>query len=151
MKASAVLLILLALVIGIIPQFSDCESQGRSLVLANGREIPMKCHWTAQAEVGLAVPLLFTGMLMTTTKRKETVRNLSIMGVVLGSAIILLPTLLIGVCGNPEMICNSFMKPFLILTGSVVIGLSALGVIRTFVQKEEQLGSREIGLEKYPG
>jgi hypothetical protein len=137
MKLAAGLMILLALVIGIVPQFSDCESQGRALTLADGRQIPMKCHWTAQAEVGLAVPLLATGLLMTTSRRKETLRNLSFLGIILGAFVIMLPTVLIGVCGNPDMICNSIMKPFLILSGSLVTGLSLFGVYKSYQQKAE--------------
>jgi hypothetical protein len=151
MKAAAIIMILLAVVIGVLPQFTDCESQGRSLTLANGREIPMKCHWTARAEIGLAVPLLFTGMLMTTTRRKETLRNLSMVGATLGAFVIMLPTVLVGVCANPDMICNSLMKPSLILSGALVIGLSLFGVVRTFSKKEDQVGISKAGLEEYPG
>lgn len=151
MKAAAVIMILLAVVIGILPQFTDCESQGRNLTLANGREIPMKCHWTARAEIGLAIPLLYTGMLMTTTRSKETLRNLSLVGAMLGAFVIMLPTVLVGVCGNPDMICNSLMKPSLILSGALVIGLSLFGVVRTFSKKEDEVGSSKAGLEEYPG
>ena len=42
---------LLALVIGIVPFLTDCQSQGRALTLQTGRTIPMKCHWT----VGFAI------------------------------------------------------------------------------------------------
>ena len=53
--------IVLALVIGILPVFTDCLSQGRSLELANGKTVPMKCHWTGIAEIGVAVPLASGG------------------------------------------------------------------------------------------
>jgi hypothetical protein len=136
MKVAAVLMIGLALLIGLVPQFTSCESQGSSLTLANGRQIPMKCHWTAQAEVALAAPLGLTGLLLAFSKRKETQRMLSIIGVALGAFVIMLPTALIGVCGNPEMICNAIMKPTLILSGALVIGVSGIGVTRTYLQKE---------------
>jgi hypothetical protein len=132
MKIAAVIMILLSVMIGVIPMFTDCESQGRALTLADGRQIPMKCHWTAQAETALAVPLFATGALLTTSKKKETQRNLAILGVILGVFVILLPTALIGVCGNPDMICNSIMKPTLILTGSLVVSLSLFGVVKSF-------------------
>ena len=41
--------------------------------------------------------------------------SLSILGLAFGAFLILLPTALIGVCANPDMICNSVMKPTLIL------------------------------------
>jgi hypothetical protein len=135
-KIAAVLMIVLALVIGIVPQFTDCESHGRALTLANGREIPMKCHWTARAEIAVAGPLLATGILLFTSKRKENQRTLAAMGAVLGVFVVLLPTALVGVCANPEMICNAVMKPTLILSGSGVGVLSAAGFVMT-LKKEE--------------
>lgn len=130
MKITAGIMIVLALLIGIVPQFTDCESQGRQLTLENGRQIPMKCHWTARGEIAVATPLFLTGSLLAFTKRRDSLRNLSALGGVLGFFSILLPTELIGVCGNPDMICNSTMKPTLIFLGSVVVGLGILGVIR---------------------
>jgi hypothetical protein len=43
-------LVVIALGIAIIPQFTTCESQGKIITLANGNTIPMKCTWTARAE-----------------------------------------------------------------------------------------------------
>jgi hypothetical protein len=137
MKAVAVLMILLSVLIGVIPMYTDCESHGRALTLADGRQVPMKCHWTAQAESAVAVPLFATGALLTTSKKKESMRNLGILGAILGVFVILLPTALIGVCANPEMVCNSVMKPTLILTGSLVIALSLFGVIKSFKPEGE--------------
>lgn len=129
MKLTSIIFVILALLIGVAPQFTDCESQGRSLTLENGRQIPMKCHWTARGEIALAAPLLVVGSIMGFNKRKETRRNLGLIGIALGAFIILLPTYLIGVCANPDMVCNSFMRPFLILTGSLVIAAGLAAVI----------------------
>ena len=78
------LIIVLALVVGIVPLFTDCLSQGRSLTTDAGMSVPMKCHWTAIAEIGVALPLALVGVLTMTSKRKETVRTLAAFGVVLG-------------------------------------------------------------------
>jgi hypothetical protein len=136
MKIIAGLMIVLALVTGILPLFTDCQSQGRALTLADGRTIPMKCHWTGMAEIALAVPLFVTGMLLATSKRKETLRTLAVLGGVLGVFVILLPTVLIGVCANPDMVCNSIMKPSLILGGSGLVALSLVGLVQTLGKKE---------------
>ncbi|MBC7237304.1 MAG: DUF4418 family protein [Chloroflexi bacterium] len=137
MKIIGTLVIVLALLIGIVPQFTDCQSQGRELTLADGRKIPMKCHWTARAELGLAIPLLMTGVVMTASKRKELLRGLSVVSSTLGLVAVLLPTALIGVCGNPDMVCNSTMRPFLTLAGAVVLVLGIVGVVRSMTQKDE--------------
>lgn len=136
MKITGVLLILLAIVIGVTPLFTDCASQGRQLTLANGRTIPMKCHWTGLAEFTLAVPMLVVGALMAFDKGKRNLRNLNIVSAVLGVFVILLPTALIGVCANPDMLCNSIMRPTLILLGTLVVLLSVFGIFQSFRMQE---------------
>ena len=126
-RTMGIVKIVLALAIGILPLFTDCQSQGRSLELANGKTVPMKCHWTGIAEIGVAVPLGLIGFFDLFSKRKETNNLLSGMGVVLGALVILFPTFLIGVCANPDMLCNMIMKPGLILLGSLVILVSLVG------------------------
>jgi hypothetical protein len=130
MKITAVLLVLLAVLIGVVPMFTDCHSQGRMLTLENGNHVDMKCHWTARAELGMALPMALVGIVTGISKRRETRRMLGIAGIGLGALAILLPTALIGVCSNPEMICNSIMRPTLILLGTLVIGLSAWVLFR---------------------
>jgi hypothetical protein len=85
----------------------------------------MKCHWTSMAMIGLGIPLVGIGTLLGFSKRRESRRNLGIMAALLGLSAILVPTTLIGVCANPDMICNSVMRPTLILTGTIV---AAFGV-----------------------
>ena len=127
MKAIGSLLIVLALVAAVVPQFSDCESQGRALTLENGKTVAMKCHWTSEASLAVALPLFLVGGLAYFGKRKETLRALGLLGLVLGAFLIALPTVLIGVCSVPEMICNSIMRPTLIFTGALsVLGSAAL-------------------------
>jgi hypothetical protein len=128
MKAVALILVVLAIVTGIVPQFTDCHSQGRSLTLQNGKTVDMKCHWTSEAEIAVAAPLALVGGLLFFSKRKETQRMLSILGMGMGVFAVLLPTALIGVCANPEMICNSIMKPTLIFSGTVAAAASLIGI-----------------------
>jgi len=120
-KVIASIIIILALVIAIVPQFTDCESQGKMLTLESGKQVSMKCHWTARAELAVGIPLLAVGLLLPFGRRKESMRSLGIVGAVLGVMAILLPGILIGVCSNDDMICNSLMDPVLILTGALAI------------------------------
>jgi Domain of unknown function (DUF4418) len=137
MKIAAALVIVLALVIGLVPQFTDCQSQGRALVLQNGKTVPMKCHWTAIAEIALAVPLFGLGAVMAFSKRKESRRIIAGLGALLGIFVILLPTALIGVCASADMLCNSVMKPTLIMSGILTIAISAAMVIYSERQAEQ--------------
>jgi hypothetical protein len=129
MKIIAGVLVVLALVSAIVPQFADCQSQGRALTLADGRTVPMKCHWTSEASLATAVPLAMLGGLIFFSKRKETQRALAILGAVLGLFLILLPTALIGVCASPDMICNSLMRPTLIFTGILTMVTSGIALV----------------------
>jgi hypothetical protein len=76
------------------------------------------------AELALAAPLLFVGLSMFVSKRKETKRLLAMLGVVIGAVIVAIPTMLIGVCAMADMICNSIMRPALVLAGILVMALS---------------------------
>ncbi|RPI96478.1 MAG: DUF4418 family protein [Chloroflexi bacterium] len=135
-KTMGILMIVLALVIAIVPIFTDCLANGRSLTTQDGRSVPMKCHWTAIAEIGLAVPLALVGVFNLTSKRKETFRTLNLIGLALGALVVLFPTVLIGVCANPSMPCNMIEKPTLILSGILVVGASlvTLASSRNFVE-----------------
>jgi hypothetical protein len=133
------LLLVTALLAGIVPQFSDCQSQGRELTLADGRNIPMKCHWTARAEIAMAIPVLASGLLVLVSKRRETLRNVGILGAVSGVGVVLLPRTLIGVCGNPDMVCNAFMLPFLTLVGSVIVVAGAATAVMAMVQRGDEM------------
>ena len=124
------LIVVLALVVGIAPVFTDCQSQGRALKTDTGKTVPMKCHWTGIAEIGVAVPMLLVGVLSVTSKRKETIRTLAAFGVALGALAILFPTYLIGVCPNDTMVCNMIMKPILISAGVLAVGLSLIVALR---------------------
>jgi vacuolar-type H+-ATPase subunit I/STV1 len=97
--------------------------------LPSGKNIPMKCLWTARAEIGLGILLLAVGVLLFISRKLETIRSLSILALILGILIILLPTVLIGVCGNPEMPCAAVMKPTLLLIGIItgVLGIATAG------------------------
>ena len=128
MKIIGVVLIVLALVTAIVPLFTDCQSQGKSIVLESGKTIAMKCHWSGRAELVVAVPLFAIGVMGMVNRNSLVIRNLSILGVILGVFIVLIPTNLIGVCLSADMLCNSVMRPILILSGILVIVASLAGL-----------------------
>jgi hypothetical protein len=144
MKVLSVLIIVLAVLIAVLPQLTDCQSQGRQLTLANGQTVPMKCHWTAIAELVLGIPLAILGIELFLSRHKETRMALGILGAALGLFIILIPTLLIGVCTMGEMLCNSVMKPALILAGSLVIVCSVIIAVVSERQDESSEPAKKI-------
>ena len=126
MKTAGVIIILLAVVVGVVPQFTNCQSYERSSESPAGRSLPMKCHWTARAEIALAIPLALCGVSLLVSRQKESRRLQAVLAIALGLGVALLPTVLIGVCAKPGMVCCALMKPTLTLAGSLVAGLGAL-------------------------
>jgi uncharacterized membrane protein HdeD (DUF308 family) len=127
-KIAAVVLIILALIVILVPQFTNCAAAGKVLTLQNGKTVAMKCAWSARAELALGIPLLAIGVLLAVSRRKETIRSLSILGAIEGVLVILIPTTLIGVCASAAMDCNSVLKPTMIVCGvlTVLVSLAAL-------------------------
>lgn len=119
-----IVMIACALGLAVAPAFTDCESHGKMLTTADGRSVSMKCHWAGVAEVAAAIPLGVAGIYALRGRRKETLRFAAIVGAASGVVAILLPTALIGVCGNPMMICNILMRPILLASGIVAIAAS---------------------------
>ena len=130
-KFFGIAIIALALAIAIIPAFTDCQSQGKTLTTTTGKTVPMKCHWTGIAEIGVAVPLLTVGAMMTANRRKNNIMTMGILGIVLGGLAIAFPNGLIGVCATPTMLCHTVMKPTLTVLGSLAI-VGSLGVMVVF-------------------
>ncbi len=126
-KIIGALILIIAITACVFPQFCTCESQGKAITLADGKTVPMKCKWTAAAEIVVAVPLITVGLMMVASRRRD-VHNLAIMGTILGIFMMLIPTGLIGVCQS-SMICNTLMKPALVGLGSVTVFASLVGLL----------------------
>ena len=134
-KVLGAAIIALALAISITPQFLNCQAQGHMLTLASGTTTPMKCLWSARAEIATGVPLLITGAMMLFVRRKESLRYLGSLGTVLSVFVLLIPTTLIGTCKS-MMVCNTVMKPSLLVFGSLA-GIACIsGLAFSFRKKE---------------
>ncbi|MBO5985629.1 MAG: DUF4418 family protein, partial [Lachnospiraceae bacterium] len=83
----------------------------------------MKCHWTAQAELGNGAIIAILGFLLFLSSHKIRV-GLQIALLALSVQTILLPNVLIGVCGGNHMSCRSLTLPALNVIGaiSIIIG-----------------------------
>ena len=127
-KILGVTLLVLALAISITPQFLDCNAQGHVMTMANGKTVPMVCLWTARAEIAEGIPLFAAGVMMFLARRKESLQYLNILGIILGICVMLLPTVLIGVC-DTTMVCTTVMRPSLLTFGSLVILTSLIGIL----------------------
>jgi len=127
-RGFGVALAIFALATAVVPHYTDCYSQGSVLTLANGKTQPMKCHWTAQAEIAVGVPLIGVGVMLSLGRRKGMVRSLSVIGIALGAMALALPYGLIGTCAMPTHFYNTAMKPALTALGSITI-VGSLGAL----------------------
>jgi hypothetical protein len=127
-KFLGVVMVLLALTLAIAPAFTDCESHGKLLQTADGRSVSMKCHWAGVAEIAAAVPLCIAGIAALRARRRETLRFAGIVGAASAGMALLIPTILIGTCANPMIVCNLLMRPTLLATGILAI-IASLALI----------------------
>jgi hypothetical protein len=168
-KVLAVLIVIVALVIIIVPQFTNCESgKDRAATetitittvgsAATGQDagmssttggaeaaasLPyrmMKCFWSARAELIAGIPLLVVGILLLFARRKETMRVLGIVSVVVGVLTILIPTTIVGTCANPMMVCNTEMKPTLLVAGGLTVALGIAVLVVGAMKRESGSG-----------
>lgn len=96
---------------------------------AMGTSIPMRCHYTATAEIGVGFLLAVAGALFFVYGGPFKINGvLSAMILALGVVTILIPTVLIGTCAAPDHPCNVGSKPALILLGAFTLLLGAGGV-----------------------
>jgi len=101
--------------------FPACSDK---IELINGKTLFMKCHWSAMAELLVGILMLFDGILMIGFKKRETRIALSIMLFLFGLSVLLIPTVVIGMCETATMACRVGTEPALIVVGVITIVVS---------------------------
>ena len=122
-----------------ISHFFNCSDDGKFMTLASGMQTPMKCYWSAQAELAVGVSLFALGILLMVSRSGEAARALSIGSMVLGAFAILIPTLLIGVCTDMTASCNLIMRPAMVLFGGLVMATSLWSLLASRSRPEVAL------------
>lgn len=113
-----ILYIILGLLVAIGPQtlFPACGAHDGKF---------MKCHWTAQAELGIGLTIAILGLLLILIASRQLRIGISI-GIFLNAILeLLIPNALIGVCGSLQMNCRILTLPALNILG-VLVALSAV-------------------------
>jgi hypothetical protein len=142
-----IIAIALGALVALIPKviFPVCTNM---LELTNGKTLFVNCHWTAMTELLLGILIVFDGILMILFKKHETRFALSIMLFLLGLSVLLVPTVVIGMCTTATMACRVGTEPGLIVVGliTMVVGIGNIFFQESFI-KSEQL-HKETGVIK---
>lgn len=134
----AVILIIVGLLTVLIPWYilPVCEAAGKdSSSMAEmhmGKAgVPMKCGYTARAEVGVGALGVLLGLTLLILPRRDSRRAVGISAIGVGVFTVLLPTVLIGMCGSPSAPCVIGTKPGLFLLGAITV---ITGIILIFTK-----------------
>ena len=129
-----VVAIVLGFLVGAVPHyiFPVCQYFGMLIETAAGKQVPMKCYWTGNAEIALGAMIVITGLLLIVGKQKESRMLLGVVLGALGVMVALMPTYLIGVCATLDHPCHAGTQPALILLGviTIIVGMIAIATSR---------------------
>jgi drug/metabolite transporter (DMT)-like permease len=117
------LLVILGIVIILTPWviFPVCEHYGSYMMTSSGMQVPMACGWTARAESGIGALIVVAGGLLIARSTPETRQATGVFTIALGALVILIPTVLIGMCKTAEHPCRVLTLPALEILGIIVI------------------------------
>jgi len=113
------------------------EGAGEQAAIAMTTDSVMKCHWTAQAELGIGILIALLGAFLIIFQSKQIRMGLSLALGLNGILALLIPTVLIGVCGGAHMPCRSLALPALTVLSSVVIVTSAVNAVYLFISNRK--------------
>lgn len=99
---------------------------GKMLDLANGNQVPMKCHWAGQAAIAIAIIILAAAVMAFLAKKEY--KGLMVVTAAAGVVVFLVFTSLIGVCASAEMACNG-TKLWGMGAAAIVIAASLINLI----------------------
>ncbi len=100
----------------------------------------MKCLWSARGALAVGISLAVAGGLLFFARRRETRRALSIVGALLALSAILLPTTLIGTCASDGAVCNTTMKPIMLVAGGLAVAASVLILVVNELKRDDAVG-----------
>ena len=88
----------------------------------------MKCFWTMRAEIGVGAVIGLLGVIILFTASKEIRIGIESALTLLFVYAVLIPDVLIGVCGGNHMRCKTLTLPALNIIGAVGIVYSVVSV-----------------------
>lgn len=124
-KLAAAILLVLGVLVILTPTTLFPACHGLIERADGGAGMPMRCHWTGLAEIGVGILIACAGLL--NLLKKTGGPGVFAMGAACGVVGFLLPTKLIGICMMPTMACRSGMAPALYVLMALVLLVSLAG------------------------
>ncbi len=124
--------LLIGLLIAIGPQtiFAVCPKDPDSMAMA--------CYYTARISVGIGTVIAALGLIQLVIRNNGFGSGISTAELLLGILILLVPTILVGVCKGEHMHCHSVTLPALIILGVLLIVLSVTDIVIGFVGRNKR-------------
>ncbi len=116
---SGLLVAVFGSLIALGPQFlfKVCEAEG---------DMIMRCFWTGRAEIGIGGVIFLSGLFLAFFKNPALRFGVNLGLIPLGILTLLIPTVLIGVCGSHSMECRILALPSLVVLGILLIAAALL-------------------------
>lgn len=129
-RLTGIVIAVLGLLAALIPTviFKVCEAMDGKF---------MKCHWTSQTEVAIGIATLVLGVFIVLSKEKAAGAAYAVASAINGVLVILIPTVVIGVCGSADMPCHSGTKPALIIAGALIIVTALINAVSYIVSNKK--------------
>ncbi|MBQ5431397.1 MAG: DUF4418 family protein [Lachnospiraceae bacterium] len=93
------------------------------------KDMVMKCHWTGRVSIAVGIGIIIVGILTILAKERAFADGLAVAAILLGILLILLPTVLIGVCPGAHMHCHAATRPALIITGALTVIYGGFSIV----------------------
>ena len=87
----------------------------------------MKCFWTGRALFGTGILLAVLNIFFCITKSAQT--GIAVSNILIALYAAAVPTVLIGTCKMPTMMCNAHTKPAVFLTAGLFIIANAIYLV----------------------
>lgn len=126
-KIPGLLFIALGLLLAALP-FWILPVCDHGVATAAGGEMPMRCRWTARAELGLGLLVAFGGLSHCLIADRAVRLGIALMQAAAAALALLLPFALIPVCAGAKMPCHIGTRPGLAVVGALIL-LLALGCL----------------------
>jgi hypothetical protein len=89
----------------------------------------MKCHWSAQAEIGIGILIAALGIALVIFANPHTQLGLTIGVFLAGILALLIPHVLIGGCPSSHMPCRKITFPAITVVGILLLIAAALNAL----------------------